>query len=75
MELWEIELFSELRPFLQDTLLPRQGNISVYLSVHSAGEKLIIPWGHTDKPYHDKENIVQLLQIGRLEKVKITTDY
>ena len=35
VELWEIELFSELRPFLQDTLLPRQGNISVYLSAVS----------------------------------------
>ena len=57
---------------MQDVLLARQGNISVYLSVHSSGEKLIIPWGHTDQPYHDKENILQLLQIGRSLNISST---
>ena len=37
----------------------------MYLSLHSAGEKLIIPWGHTAEPYHDNLNLVRLLERGR----------
>ena len=44
----------------------RIGNITVYTSIHSSGEKLIIPWGHSDQPYHNRDSLVQLLDTGRL---------
>ena len=45
--------------------MPLAGRIEVFLTVHSTGELFIVPWGHTNKPYHRIKPLEKLLEMGR----------
>jgi len=50
---------------IRDFLLKRKKNIEVFNTVHAAGEKFVIPWGHTDDPYQYEGILTEVLDAGR----------
>eukprot|EP00091_Calanus_sinicus_P005976 TRINITY_DN16534_c0_g1_i1.p1 TRINITY_DN16534_c0_g1~~TRINITY_DN16534_c0_g1_i1.p1 ORF type:complete len:295 (+),score=63.36 TRINITY_DN16534_c0_g1_i1:122-1006(+) len=50
---------------IRDFLLKRKGKVVIFNTVHSAGEKFVIPWGHTDKPFKNEDILMELLKAGR----------
>lgn len=49
---------------IRDFLIQYKGKIAIVNSVHAAGEKLVIPWGHSLEKYHDEKDLKELLHAG-----------
>jgi len=49
-----------LRVFLQK----HKKRLMIVNSVHAAGEKIVIPWGHTQKKYYNEDNLKEVIQAG-----------
>jgi len=50
---------------IRDFLLKLRGEIAIFNTVHAAGEKFVIPWGHTDEPFKHEGILTELLKAGR----------
>ena len=46
-------------------LWKRRGDVKVFCSIHSQGEKIIIPWGHNNNVFDKTGKIVEVLEYGR----------
>jgi len=50
---------------IRDFLLKSKGKILIFNTVHAAGEKFVIPWGHTGTPYKHQAVLTEMLEEGR----------
>ena len=46
-------------------LRKRKGDVKVFCSIHSKGEKIIIPWGHNNAVFDKSKKILGVLEQGR----------
>jgi len=50
---------------IRDVLWKRKGDVKVFCSIHSKGEKIIIPWGHNNDVFDKSRKILKVLEHGR----------
>ena len=50
---------------IRDFLQKSSGRVKLFLTVHAAGEKIIIPWGHNNKIFDKTFTINRLMEVGR----------
>jgi len=49
---------------VRDYLMKFKGKIAIYNSVHTAGQKFVIPWGHTDEKWEHDWAVRAVLRAG-----------
>jgi len=49
---------------VRDYLMKYKGKIAIYNSVHTAGQKFVIPWGHTDDKWEHDAEVRAVLEAG-----------